>query len=90
MVGAINFYPFDSYILNLHMKLRVSPLDKNDTSVVFPFSGPLNLIFDYRVMRNETQSLQDGLSMSFAAIVTRKPTLNLESRPPDKLARPKT
>jgi hypothetical protein len=75
MAGAINFYPFDSYIIDLHMKLLLSPLDKNSARIVFVFYGPLSLLFDYNVPRNQTESLQDGVNMFFVASVTRKPSL---------------
>lgn len=75
MVGASNFYPFDWYILDLHMRLLVSGLNSSNTRVTSAFFGPISLVYDYGIMRNQTVPLSGWSDMYFKANVTRKPNL---------------
>jgi hypothetical protein len=79
MVGAVNFYPFDSYILDLRMRLWVSGLDRNNTRVAFPFFGLMSLTFNSAVRTNQTETGPNGPNMHFAVLITRKPNLTSQA-----------
>jgi hypothetical protein len=79
MVGAVNFYPFDSYVLDLRMRLSVSGLDRNNTHVVFPFFGLVSWTFNSAITTNQTEIGPNESNMHFAALITRKPNLTSQA-----------